>query len=191
VAAESYDDIKNDFEELRDFFKNDLCILIQSPTGGNYAATLVATTACEVLGPLRFENNGGCEFFRKYLLPESESWQAVAPSLYNALRNGLAHSYATKTILNVNGTNVELGVSWSEKPHLQFDQKDSVLYINVRELAQGVNDALAAYENELKVEPQLRVLFARNRKKKMSINVQTSTEREAWKSLLSSGVIVT
>jgi len=189
MSAISYNDIKDDFEELCGFFKNDLRILIKSRTGGNYAAALVATTACEVLGPLRFENNGERNFFRKYLLPEP--WQAVAPSLYDALRNGLAHSYATKAILKINDINLELVISWSEKPHLQFDKKDAVLYINVRELAQRVNDALATYEAELREDSQLRGLFAKNRRRKRTVNVHTSTERDAWTALLSSSVSVT
>ena len=187
--AVTYDDIKDDFEELRGFFKNDLRILTQSSAGGNYATVLVATTACEVLGPLRFENNGEREFFKNYLLPET--WRTVAPSLYDALRNGLAHSYATKTIFRINGANLELGISWSEKPHLQFDHQHSVLYINVRELAQRVNEALAAYEAELKAQPQLCALYAKGRQKKREINVHTSSEREAWKALLLSTAIVT
>lgn len=189
MADINYNDIKNDFEELRDCFKNDLRILIQSSIGGNYATALVATTACEVLGPLRFENNGEREFFRKYLLPET--WREVARSLYDALRNGLAHSYATKIILNINGKDIELGVSWSEKPHLRFDQKDSVLYINVRELAQCVDNALDAYEAELKADPRLCTLFRKNRQKKRTINVHAYDERQAWTSLLSSSTAVT
>ena len=189
MVTATYNDIKDDFEELRDFFTNDLRILIQSSVGGNYAAVLIATTACEVLGPLRFENNGEREFFRMYLLPET--WRTVAPSLYDALRNGLAHSYATKTILNINGADLELGISWSEKPHLQFDHKHSVLYINVRKLAQQVSEALAVYEEELKAQPKLCVLYAERRKRKRIINVHTSVEREEWKALLSSKAIVT
>jgi hypothetical protein len=185
----NYDDIKDDFQELRSFFKNDLHILIQSSVGGNYATVLVATTACEVLGPLRFENNGEREFFSKYLLPDT--WHAVAPSLYDALRNGLAHSYATKTILHINGANLELSISWSEKPHLKFDCQHSILYINVRELAQRVNEALATYETELKTQPQLCALYAKRRQKKRTINIHTSSEREAWKALLSSKAIET
>ena len=187
--ANTYDDIKDDFEELRDFFKNDLRILIQSSVGGNYAAVLVATTACEVLGSLRFENNGEREFLRMYLLPET--WHTVASSLYDALRNGLAHSYSTKTILQINGTDLEVGISWSEKPHLQFDDQRSVLYINVRELAQRVIEALATYEAELKTRPELCALYTKRRQKKRTINVHTSGERDAWKSLLSSNANVT
>lgn len=184
----TYDDIKDDFEELCGFFKNDLRILLQSSVGGNYATVLVATTACEVLGPLRFDNHGNHKFFSKYLLPET--WKAVAPSLYNALRNGLAHSYATKTILHINGANLELGISWSAKPHLQFDHQHSVLYINVRELAHQVNEALATYEAELKAEPQLCARYKDRRQKRQTINVHTS-ELETWKALISSSAIVT
>lgn len=189
MTVVTYDDIKDDFEELRGFFKSDLRILIQSPVGGNYASVLIATTACEVLGPLRFENNCESEFFREYLLPAA--WREVGPSLYDALRNGLAHSYTTKTILQVNDVNLELGISWSEKPHLKFNSQHSVLYINVRELAQRVYEALISYETELKEQPQLCALYEKRRKRKRTINVHTLSEREAWATLLLSNEIVT
>lgn len=179
----NYEDIKEDVAELWSFFQNDLSILIRSPVGGNYAAVFLATTACEVLGPLRFISNGDREFFRNYMVPAS--WREVASSLYDALRNGLAHSYATKTILNVNGGDLELGISWSKMPHLSFNEQKSVLYINARDFAEKVTAALVEYQSELQAQPDLCALYAERRLKKRIINVHTPVEHEAWKALLS------
>ncbi len=186
MVLDTFDAIKDDFTELRDFFVNDLRILLQSPIGGNYAAVLVTTTACEVLGPLRFENNGERTFFREYLVPNA--WRPLAGSLYDALRNGLAHSYATKTIVNIDGLRVELGISWQEKPHLRFDSEASTVYINVRELVQTLILGFETYENELKSEQELCERFRMRREKKRIVNVPDA-ERQAWKKLVSSQVV--
>jgi len=57
-VSNCFDGIKEEFYELRNFILGDLRILLDSPVGGNYAAALLITNACEVIGPLRYENNG-------------------------------------------------------------------------------------------------------------------------------------
>src|SRR5207253_713989 len=97
--AIDFENIRKDFEELQGFVLTDLEIITRAPTGGNYAAALLITTACEALGTLLYgTDSGGTDFFANYLLPPR--WRPVAKSIYDALRNGLAHSFSTKAIVN-------------------------------------------------------------------------------------------
>jgi hypothetical protein len=179
----SFDSIKEDLYELRDFVLNDLSLLLNLPQGGNYTAALLMATACEVLGRLRYENGGGSEFFRNYLVPES--WQPVASTVFDALRNGLAHSFATKAVVQIPGAPLDLGVSWKEKPHFVYDAKDGCLYLNVRNLSEALREAFEKYEMELRTDSKLCELFRKRRQRKMIIDVQNAAEREEWKRLLS------
>jgi hypothetical protein len=169
-VSSCFDSIKEEFYELRDFILVDLRILLGSPAGGNYAAALLITTACEVVGPLRYENNGEREFFKNYLIPET--WRPVAASVYDALRNGLAHSFATKTIMQINGSPVEIGVSWKDKPHFKYDATEATVYINVRELSEALERAFEAYENELANQSDLCDLFRKRRQRKRTVDIQ-------------------
>jgi len=184
-----FDGIKEEFLELRDFILKDLRILLESPVGGNYAAALLITTACEVVGPPFYENNGEREFFKNYLVPKS--WRSVAASIYDALRNGLAHSFTPKTIVQINGSSVEIGISWKEKPHFKYDPTEATVYINVRELSRALERAFDDYEKELENRRDLCDLFRKRREKKRIVDIKDSTERQAWKRLIASQTIVT
>jgi len=62
-VAVKFDDIKGDFLELKGFVLSDLEIITSAPRGGNYAATLLITTACEALGTVRYgKKDGGVDF---------------------------------------------------------------------------------------------------------------------------------
>ena len=82
--AVKFDDIRADFLELKGFVLSDLEIITSAPGGGNYAAALLITTACEALGTVRYgKKDEGVDFFRDYLLPEK--WRPVGKSIYDAL----------------------------------------------------------------------------------------------------------
>lgn len=177
-----FDEIEKDYHELRDFILNDLSLLLNSPKGGNYATTLIIATACEVLGPVRFQNNGEKEFFKNYLIPEK--WKPVAFSIYDALRNGLAHSFSPKSLMQINGTTLEVGLSWKEKPHFSYDQASSVIHINVAQLAASLEKAFNIYENELRTNNELCSRYKTKRNKKRVTNIQNQKEKSEWLKLI-------
>jgi hypothetical protein len=181
--AIEFEDIRKDFEDLQGFVLTDLAIITSVPTGGNYAAALLITTACEALGLLRYgTDNGGTDFFANYLLPPS--WRPVAKSIYDALRNGLAHSFSTKAIVNASDNPIELGVSWSKESHLTYDPTKAVLFLNVQQLAQDLRAAFAKYQSELQQDAALRDEFVTRRRKKRVYEVQNESEKLAWKGLI-------
>ncbi|MBB3189315.1 hypothetical protein [Halomonas cerina] len=181
--AVEFGKIKDDFIELEAFVLNDLEIITNSTKGGNYAAALLITAACEALGTLRYgRKDGGQEFFENYLLPEP--WRAVSKSIYDALRNGLAHSFSTKAVVNASEKPIELGVSWSKEKHLSYDSGCSVLFLNIQQLANDLRSAFDRYQSELQQRPELRDTFYRWREKQRIYQVQNKNEKGKWNALL-------
>lgn len=181
--AISFNKIEKEFRELRDFILNDLNLILAQRTGGNYSAMLLITAACEALGHLRYgTKSGGQRFFAEYLLPTN--WQTVGKSLYNGLRNGLAHAYRTKTIIVVGKRRLEIGISWKERPHLTYNTDQSCLYLNVKTLANSLHAAFHRYEKELKDDSRLRMTFQTWMNKESEVRVQDSKEQVVWNKLL-------
>jgi hypothetical protein len=181
--ASQFSDIKDDFTELRHFILNDLGIITNASEGGNYAAALLITTACEALGTLRYgKRDGGADFFKEYLMPGK--WQPVVKSIYDALRNGLAHSFVTKVILQPANRPIDLGISWSKEVHFKYDPDRGTLFLNVRQLSKDLYQAFERYETELKSDAKLRDRYLVWRKKQRTCEVKNRTEKEAWKRLI-------
>jgi hypothetical protein len=182
--AVAFSKIEADFSELRDFVLFDLNLITKTPQGGNYAVALLIVTACEAAGTLRFgKTDGGSEFFREYLVPKK--WYPVSKSIYDVLRNGLAHSFSTKAILKVASKPIELGISWSKEKHFEYDSSRATLFINVQELAGSMRRAFRRYEEELKEDARLRDCFVKWRKKHRVYEVRNEKEKSEWKKLLS------
>jgi hypothetical protein len=85
-------EIEQDFRELRTFILHDLDQIV-GLEGANYAAAALITCAHETLAGLRSGAPAHATFGET--LPTI--WQPVAQSLFDALRNGVGHGYATKT----------------------------------------------------------------------------------------------
>lgn len=181
--AVTFANIEADFSELRDFVLFDLNLITSSPEGGNYAAALLIVTACEAAGMLRYGNrDGGLAFFREYLMPRK--WHPVSKSIYDALRNGLAHSFVTKAILKATSKPIELGISWDKENHFEYDSGRTTLFINVQDFSKSLKEAFYRYEEELKQSAELRYLFVKWRKKQRVHEVKNEKEKNEWKKLL-------
>src|SRR2546426_7151758 len=116
--AVEYEAIRGKYEQLRSFIINDLTLLVQQETGGNYLAACLIACACEALSRFKYGlPHKGELFFSEMTL--TEKWKPVAESLYDALRNGIVHGYDTKFII-VASHRVEIVVSWKQHPHLTF-----------------------------------------------------------------------
>jgi hypothetical protein len=173
-------------QELKSLSRNvltDLDLIVQQDNGGNYAAVLLVMTACDAVGRAVFESaSGGARFFRDYMLPAE--WHSVAKSLFDVLRNGLAHSFETKTIVQVGDRPIELGISWRRESHLRFDQARSLIMINVKELAGKLHEALALLEAKMSSDPQLQRAFVKGRRKSRTHEVLGNANQAAWQKLL-------
>lgn len=178
-----YEDVAGSFSNLRSFLLNDLDLVVTQPIGGNYAAVLLVTSACEAVGRLRYgKRSGGELFFSEYMLPTN--WQPVGVYLFNALRNGLAHSYDTKTLVQIGDRAIDVVISRRDKPHLAFEAADSRLFVNAADLTAQLKAALDRYDEELKQSGPLRDRFIKWIKREATVDVVKAVDRRAWRQLL-------
>jgi hypothetical protein len=174
--------IEESFQQLRSFILKDLDLIISQPSGGNYSAVLIVMTGCEVLGRLRYgRSDGGREFFKEYVLPDH--WKGVSVDLWEALRNGLVHGYATKNILQVEDKPVEVVISWMNERHLSYNDEQRSLFINVKTLFDAFRQAFDRYEDDLKSNTDYRKKYMTRIKKGLAVHVHES-RLPIWKHLL-------
>jgi hypothetical protein len=174
-----YVDIVRDFEELRSFVLNDLDQVVGLEKGANYAAAAIIACAHETLARLHSPQVPDYATFGEAL---PSSWKLVARSLYDALRNGIVHGYATKALI-VNGQRLELSISWREHRHLSFDAVGGILYLNVQQMAADLHEAFTRYENVLRADAAARESFQRKRRKAREVHPQ-GDQKAAWLDVL-------
>lgn len=178
----SYDDIREAFEEVRHNFCYDLCLLKSQILGGNYTTALLIACACETLARYTYgmKDEDIRRFFSEKMLPEE--WRPVGHSLFDAIRNGIAHNFQTKPI-RIGDSLVDIGISWRQQPHLKFSPDKKVLYLNIQTMAQQIIDLLGEYEQALRTDSRLRQQFA-NALRADWTGRPKGEELIAWKRLL-------
>jgi hypothetical protein len=182
-VAVSYDEIRDRFDTLRRFLLDDLDLVVTQPVGGNYAAVLLITAACDAVGRLRYGTRAGGEpFFAEYLLPAR--WRPVGAQLFDALRNGLAHAYDTKIVVQIGDRPIEVVVSRREDVHLSFDAADCRLFVNVEALTTQLKAARVKYDGQLKQSAEFRDRFTKWINRDTTVNVVKEVDRRVWKELL-------
>jgi hypothetical protein len=181
----TYPQIEKRFNKLRRYITGDLRRLVKQPKGGQYLAAFLIACACETVGWFKYGNNqSGARVLAGELLPPK--FRRVAPSLYDAMRNGIAHRYETKTIC-IGDKRLDIGISWRKKPHLGFSRRKDVIFLNVQLLARQVYRMFSKYKRELEADAALREKFyeSMNRKwEKKFDNPREKQELEAWERLL-------
>lgn len=116
----------------------------------------VALAHAEVLAKLR-----GVDKDAVFAETLPREWRPVRRSLYDALRNGIVHGYATKT-LRVDGSPVGIGVSWRDHPHLSLDPARRTVFLNVETMAADLRRAFENYEAELLANADARERFLKS-----------------------------
>ena len=177
--AVTFEQIEPELRRLREFVLNDLDRILDQPVGGNYAAVAVALCAYDAIAKLEGGANARGE--RPFADSLPQAWRPVAPTLYNALRNGLVHTYETKTVL-ASGRQIELVLSWRERPHLTFE--DDRLFLNVRDIVSGLGRAFNAFTQRLRDDAELRDRFWQRSQRARTLDVLDPRETEAWRRLL-------
>ena len=179
----SYEDIRGSFERVRDYFSFDLRLLSNEDHGGNYVTALLICCVSETLSRLKYGKKNGVRFFAEEMLPDK--WWPVAPNLFDAMRNGIAHFYETKRI-RVRDKVIDIYISWREKPHLEFSDDKARLYLNIQSMAGQTLKLLERYEVSLKADSKLRSQWYEAMR---AIKVQCSKkvegdELKAWENLM-------
>lgn len=178
----TFGEIEEEFLRLKNFLTADLKLILEPGTGGNYISAALIACACDALTWLiSGKKNKGEEFFTRHLL--TPQWAPVGKTIYDAVRNGLVHSYETKDIV-VGGTRIRLGISRKEKPHLTFDAAEGILYLNVQQLTRDLLTAIDEYQDRLKDDENLRAAFRKNMKSGKEVLIRDQKAVELWQSLL-------
>lgn len=120
------------------------------------------------------------QFLAKKMLPDE--FKPIARNLFDAIRNGIAHGYETKSI-RIGDKPLDIGISWRQQPHLQFSPDKKVLYLNVQTMSKQILDLLEEYETLLVAEPQLRMQFSKAMRISWTEKLNDA-ELKAWMKLL-------
>ena len=178
--AVSYDSIREDFERIRGYFTNDLEVLVKQNVSVNYLAAFLIACACETIAWYKYHNSKGDLVFKE-LLPER--WKPVAFSLYDAMRNGIAHRYETKR-LKVGERHLDICISWKMERHLTFSPDKTAVYLNIKDMAGKLFALFEQYERDLRVSPDLREKFRAGSRGSWDKS-PPGNEIAIWKELLS------
>jgi hypothetical protein len=150
------------FVRLRDFVRNDLKQMLKIEDGApNYAAALLITIASETLSKLL--GHVADRMFAQDLLGKHGVPLVVARGLFDAVRNGIAHVYDTKTIL-IEGQPIFVVVSWRSLPHARVLTRDWLhegvarrgVCLNVHTMWADLNSYLERLEQRLRTDERLR-----------------------------------
>jgi len=111
-------------------------------------------------------------------------YQTVARTIYNALRNGLVHSYEAQDI-EFDGSSVGLAIAWRETPHLSVLLKDGKpqLVLNMRELCERLSEQIDSFRAELRADANARDRFFTQCRKERVHTAGTPEQVQAWKEL--------
>lgn len=183
--AHSYDDIRESWERIKQYFTNDLTLLSGSETGGSYITAFLIACACETLSRFTYGKGDGARFFSKMMLPAK--WQKVGSSLFDAMRNGIGHRYETKFIA-VGSKKIDIYISWRQSPHLQLSADKGKVYLNVKHMADQMITILVDVDQALKNDPALRTEFAKTLNDPWVENM-VGAEKDSWATLLQSEAI--
>lgn len=156
----AFKQIETEFCETFGYVRQDIAELLKSDRPLHYTVALLVCCACEMLTWHRgLRDDQAYEIFVS-LLPGTEPYKAVGKTLWEALRNGLAHNFRPTTIrigddewrftICSNRTGPRIRAT---KGHPHW------IHLNIRDLSSRVNLQIDAYEQELRTSADARLNF--------------------------------
>jgi hypothetical protein len=149
--------IEKEFGETFGYIRHDLNSILESNLGLNYTLALLVCCACEMLAWHRDLKED--QVFTSFL-PDSEPYRVVGKTLWEALRNGLAHKFRPDTIRIVDDE-WRFSIHSLDGPHGSVTPIGHWIILNVREFAARVISEINAYEHELRTSTNARLSFSR------------------------------
>ena len=144
----SFEDIKKEFDESLGYIRQDINWLCEHDCSLNYTVALLIGCACEAL------SDGGVGASKHTvlaeLLPEGE-WRLIAKPLFDALRNGLAHSFDTKHLM-VGDEPIQIYMQWRMRDVIAALPADGKIgiFLGIKSLAKALIAKIDAFEAKLK-----------------------------------------
>jgi hypothetical protein len=145
--AVTYADIRQDFDDSLGYIVNDVEALCRGHERVNYTVMLLVGCACEALADAGAFASKEIAFAE--LLPDDD-WRGLSRHLFDALRNGLAHSFDTKHI-QVDGQSIQIHMSWDMERVITIDSNggNDKLLIGPRPLGARVCDSIREFRAKL------------------------------------------
>ena len=179
--------IEKEFSETFGYVRQDIVELLKNDSPLHYTVALLVCCACEMLTWHRdLRDDQAHEVFTS-LLPDTEPYKAVGKTLWEALRNGLAHNFRPATIkigddewrFKISSHRVGQGMSVTKGQSHWID-------LNFRDFSSRVNLQIDAYEQELRTSADARLRFHEKSVKYYVKTIRTEAARvaEALRSVL-------
>jgi len=182
----TFKQIETEFNETFGYVRQDIIELLKKEGPLHYTIALLVCCACEMLTWHRdLREDQAYEVFTS-LLPDAEPYRAIGKTLWEALRNGLAHKFRPDTI-KIENDEWRFTIS-SEKsgPLIRVTRgQPHWIRLNIRVFSSRVNSQIDAYEKELQTSPDTRLRFHEKSKSYIkTLPVEASRISGALRSLL-------
>ncbi len=154
----AFNEIEQEFNETFGYVRQDIAKILEKQLGLDYTIALLVCCACEMLTWHRdLRHDQAHEIFAS-LLPEP--YRAVGKTLWEALRNGLAHNFRPDTI-RIGEDDWRFSISSEhEHPHVKATKgRPHWIQLNIRTCSSLVITQIDAYERQLRTNPDARLKF--------------------------------
>lgn len=177
----AFKEIETEFNQTFGYVKQDISMILGVDLNLNYTIALLVCCACEMLTWHRgLRDDEACDVFTS-LFPSTGPYKAVGKTLWEALRNGLAHNFRPDTI-RIEDNEWRITISSQNEPHMSVTKRHSNridLNINIRTFSSQVISQINAYEEELRVSPDARLRFHQKSKSKRYVRTISAEARIA------------
>jgi hypothetical protein len=156
----AFEQIEKEFSETFGYVRQDIIELLKNDRPLHYTVALLACCACEMLTWHRgLRDDQAHEVFTS-LLPDTEPYKAVGKTLWEALRNGLAHNFRPATI-KIGHDEWRFTISSPRSgPRMSVTKgQPHWINLNIRDFSSRLNLQIDAYEQELRTSADARLRF--------------------------------
>jgi hypothetical protein len=159
----AFEKIEEEFKQTFGYVRQDIAELLKNDHPLHYTIALLVCCACEMLTWHRdLRDDQAYEVFTA-LLPDAEPYRGVGKTLWEALRNGLAHNFRPNTI-RIGDDRWRFRISSDRTgPRIVEEQpqpgQPHWINLNIRLLSAQVISLIGAYEQELRTNPRARLSF--------------------------------
>lgn len=176
MGQPTYADIEKEFDESLGYIQGDIAEIRRVNKSLNYTVALLIGCGCEVLAAGRGDRKHAEAVLAEML---DGDWKLLAGPIFNALRNGLAHSFDTKH-LHVDGDEIQIYLAWGQT--VMFDPRPNGLYIGTQVLAQRLHEKIDEFRKTLQNDNAACQVF-RQASDYQSAAKFSQIETDAWKRL--------
>lgn len=149
-------DIQEEFDQTFGYVRQDIGAILNKDLRLHYTITLLACCACEMLA---WHNDVPEHAIFVALLPDTPHYKRIGKTLWEALRNGLAHNFRPDTI-KIGTNHWRFSISSDSAPLITGTVGDPHwIRINIREFSRLVIARVDAYKRELRTSAEARTRF--------------------------------